>query len=119
MGDKAEQDKSQVQLLQARINEALSETPEGRAGSKFSPYLPNPGVEMAGNLMRAAECGGAEGIEAALDEFDRLLTGGDRLLARYSLLLFLTHHPEVAKLGLHIPSLEERSPWKLRPSKNN
>jgi len=104
------------QQLQARIERALQETPHERATTRFSPYLIDSGPDPAGQLMRAAGSGGAEGIAAALDAFDRLAEQGDAGRPRHALLAFLIHHPDVAGLGLRIPSLEARSPWKVLPS---
>jgi hypothetical protein len=73
--------------------------------------------DLENQLMSAASSGGLDGVEAALDEFDRLAAKEDRGRLRHALLIFLTHYSEMAKLGLRIPSLEKRSPWKLAPSK--
>ena len=61
--------------------------------------------------------GGSEGIEAALDEFDRLAATEDSVRMQHALMVFLTQHTATAQLGLRIPSLEERSYWKVLPSK--
>jgi hypothetical protein len=105
-----------LQRLQTRIGSALRESQGDRARSRFSDYRYEPGPDPATHLMRAAASGGIEGIEAALDEFDRLAADDDRRRWQHALLIFLTHHPDVPKLGLHVPGLQEQSPWKVRPS---
>lgn len=66
--------------------------------------------------MSAASSEGLDGVEAALDEFDRLAAKEDGGRLRHALMIFLTHDSRVDKIGLRIPTLEERSPWKLAPS---
>jgi hypothetical protein len=36
---------------------------------------------------------------------------------RHALTIVLTHHPAMHDLGLRLPSLEARSPWKTWPSR--
>ena len=116
MNDPDEGRAIRIQNLQARIDSALRESPEERASTNFSPYLPDRGVEIEDALVRAAAPGGIEGIEAALDEFDRLAPSVGRVQAQYALQLFLAHQPDVHRLGLRLPPLQERNPWKIRPS---
>jgi hypothetical protein len=66
--------------------------------------------------MRSAQSGGLAGIRAALREFDRLAKAEHPLRIRRALMIFLVHHPDVGRLGLRIPSLEERAPWMTPPS---
>lgn len=106
-----------ARALQSRIREMLRETPEEAGGRRFTPFMVTAGPDYESRLAQAAAQGGIEGIEAALDEFDRLAPQADRGRLRYALMIFLTHHPDVARLGLSIPPLEERSPWKLRSSR--
>jgi|SRR5215475_12816745 len=113
----SQKDVTRVQELQERINSALRQTPEARVASDFSDYKPDHSPELVQDLMQAAEQGGEEGVKAALDEFDRLSQSEDRLRMQHALMLFLTHHPAVSELGLRVPSLRERSPWKVLPSK--
>ena len=107
-------------MLQERINSALQELPEERTQSDFSPYMPDAGFGVENDLARAAHDAGEgyAGIEAALDEFDRLVQseGADVVRTRYGLQRFLAHYPALAGLGLRLPSLQERAPWKLKPS---
>lgn len=112
-------DVERIQKLQERINAALRESPEDRLESTFSDYIPDNSPILAQELAQAAEPGGPEGIEAALDEFDRLREKEDVLRMKHALMLFLMHHPTVGELGLRIPSLQERSPWKVLPSNRN
>ncbi len=97
--------------LQRRIDAALRETPEEQAESRFSDYA-DSAFDLTQRLMAAARKGGAE---AALDEFDRLKETEDLGRLRRALQEFLTHDPAAA--GLRIPSLEERAPWKVLPSR--
>jgi hypothetical protein len=113
-------DPDRTRLLQERINSALRELPEERAQSNFSPYMPDAAFGVENELTRADKeaGGGYPGIEAALDEFARLVQseGVDVVRARYGLQRFLAHYSGLAGLGLRLPSLQERAPWKLKPS---
>lgn len=107
-----------LQDAQSRIDLALRESVQDRMQSSYSDYLPE-NASLAQKLMLAAARGGLQGIHAALDQFDRLSTSEDRLRLQKALLVFLTHWPEAAKLGLRIPGLEKRSPWKVVPSQRH
>lgn len=111
-------DPLRVQKIQQRIDSFLRESPKDRRESRFSPYIAERKPDLENQLMSAASSGGLDGVEAALDEFDRLAAKEDVGRLRQALLIFLTHDSRVSKLGLRIPSLEERSPWKLAPSNN-
>ena len=118
---------TRVQKLQERINTVLAESPQSASASKFSPYLMDEqspevagqAVDIDARLAQAASADGAEAIEAAMDEYDRLAETEDAGRLRHALMVFLTHHPEATKLGLRIPTLEERSPWKVMPGKSS
>jgi hypothetical protein len=110
-------DAAHIRSLQERINLALRETPEDRRKSDYSDYRPDNLPEIVDELTRAAARGGAEGMEAALDEFERLAEREDKIRAQHALMHFLTHHPAAAELGLRVPSLQERNPWKVLPSR--
>lgn len=113
----SDEEEARVQKLQARINDALIESGNEEA-RQFSPYGKVKGPNFARQMMLAAAAGGLDGLEAAMDEFARLWKQeGDRERLRYALMVFLTHYPDAPTLGLRIPSLEERSPWKATPSK--
>ena len=103
--------------LQARINEALRERREEGGARSFSEYMPGASVGLQDELLRAAAPGGVAGIEALLDAFDRLRASADVAALRHALSIVLTHHPAAAELGLRLPSLEERSPWKVWPAR--
>lgn len=118
MGD-AEEDAARARALRERISAALRETPAERARIRFSPYLLDEGPDIAGRLMRAASPGGLDGFEAALDEYDELAGREDLGRLRHALMVFLTHHPEAARLGLRVPPLEERSAWKVSPGRDD
>lgn len=109
-------DTVRLQKIQQRIDSVLRESPKDRQDSRFSPFIAEMRPDFENQLMSAASSGGLDGIEAALDEFDRLAANEDHGRLMHALLVFLTHNSEVAKLGLRVPSLEERSPWKLAPS---
>jgi hypothetical protein len=108
-----------MQALERRVQKALRESPEMRARSTFSEYAPRGGSAIRERLERAASAGGIEGIESALDEFDRMRLSEDPLALRYALQLFLTQHHDAVTLGLRVPSLTERSPWMTAPSRRN
>ncbi|HYO49903.1 MAG TPA: hypothetical protein VEW94_08625 [Chloroflexia bacterium] len=101
-----EDTRTRAQQLQARLDEALQEPIGKGAKADYSPYAAHLGPDMVKQLHRAAAPGGIEGMEAALDTYDQLLEGEtvDRDRVRYALHLFLTHHDEVGKLGLNVPS---------------
>lgn len=110
---------ARVEKLQARINSALTERPEDLSGSRYSDYLPDHTPEIVERLMRAALPGNLTGVEAAMNEFNHLAMNEDRLRMQRALMLFMTHHPAIAELGLQIPSLEERGAWKTLPRQRN
>lgn len=103
--------------LQQRIDAALAETPAMRKSSTFSDYDPTRGERFDALFADASREGGVTGLERALDAFDAAARTADPLALRHDLMVFLTHHPDMARLGLHVPSLGERSPWKTLPSK--
>ena len=106
-----------VARLQQRIDDALAETPAMRRGSTFSDYDPGETDRFVGSFADAAAEGGIEGLERALDAFDEAARAADPLAIRRDLMVFLARHPDVARLGLRLPSLGTRSPWKTLPSK--
>ena len=106
-----------LRRAQTRINEALREPIGETGGRSFSDYMPGGSIAFQDELLRAAGVGGLDGIEAILDAFDRLRGSTDRARLRHALTVVLTHHPALAELGLRLPSLEERSPWKTWPSR--
>lgn len=112
----ASSDPPSVPELQRRIDAALKTSPADRARSNFSEYLPERSM-LPQRLMQAATAGGSAGIAAALDECERLAATEDPLRLQRALSIFLTHHPDAARLGLRVPSLAERAPWKVVPSR--
>ncbi len=110
-------DPIRLKKTQQRIDSALRESPQDRRGSRFSPYTAESKPDLENQLTSAASHEGLEGVEAVLDEFERLASREDPNRLRHALLVFLTHDSRVAKLGLRVPPLEERSPWKIAPSK--
>jgi hypothetical protein len=111
-----EQD-ARVARLQRRINEALHEDLEATAESNFSEYMPDSATPLTERLVQAAQQRGVEGMEAALDEFDRLKQSEDLARLQHALMLFLSEHPAATELGLRIPPLAERNPSQILPSK--
>lgn len=109
-------DPIRVQKIQQRIDSALRESPQDRLQSRFSPYIAENKPDLGNQLTSAASSEGLDGVEAVLDEFERLAAKEDRGRLNHALLIFLTHDSRVARLGLRVPPLEERSPWKLGPS---
>jgi hypothetical protein len=111
-----EQD-ARVGRLQERINEALREDLEATAESDFSEYMPDTATPLTERLAQVAQQRGVEGMEAALDEFDRLKRSEDLARLQHALMLFLSEHPAATQLGLRIPPLAERNPSQILPSK--
>jgi hypothetical protein len=107
--------RARVEALQARIDAVLKESLEESAASAFSDYLPGGSTDLQSQLWTAPATGRIEDIEGILDRFDGLRASQDPIRLRYALSVVLTHHPTVAAAGLRLPSLEERSPWKVRP----
>jgi hypothetical protein len=112
-----EETKNRIQVLQARIDAALSESPEARSKSRFSPYLVVENSDLESEILEASKIGGLDGMEAVMDKFEELAASEDGGRVRYELMRFLAHDPTAAKFGLRIPSLEQRSAWKIAPSR--
>jgi hypothetical protein len=72
-------------------------------------------------LLKAAGdvgiAGGIVSLEAILDAFDRMRGAANAARLRHALSVVLTHHPALTELGLRLPTLDERSPWKTWPSR--
>jgi hypothetical protein len=102
---------------QARINEALREPIDEAGRSRFSSYMPGASVPLQDALLASAAGPGLAAVEGILDAFDRLRETVDRGALRHALTVVLTHHPAMRELGLRLPSLEERSPWKTWPGR--
>jgi hypothetical protein len=114
-----EEHDARVRRLQERINAALRENIEAASESDFSDYVPDASTPLVRRLIQSAHGGGLEGVEAALDEFDKLAGEEDLPRAQHALMIFLAHYPAAAQLGLRIPPLEERSPSQVLPSKRD
>jgi len=100
-----------VEALQQRIDDALRSDPG--APRRFSEYR-DSATDLVDRLWTAASRGGAA---AALDEFDRLRPTEDPARLRHALMQLITHHPDVSRIGLRIPSIERRAPWNVLPSR--
>lgn len=109
---------ARLSALQQRIDRALREqVPQSPV--TFSEYAPVGAAELETDLVSAAQRAGidaVEGVEALLDRAEALAKGEDPGRLRYALSVVLTHLPIVAALGLRLPSLEARAPWKIAPS---
>jgi hypothetical protein len=116
LGDDEER-AGRIVRLQERIDAALAETPAMRTGSTFSDYDPTRTDRFDALFAHASREGGVAGLERALDAFDDAARTADPLALRRDLMVFLARHQDVARLGLRIPSLGTRSPWKTLPSK--
>jgi hypothetical protein len=108
--------KQRVQTVQSRINAALHESAEESARSTFSSYVPGASTEVQAKLWTSPATGRLEDLEQILDRFERMAGAEDPGRLRHALDVVLTHHPTVAAFGLRLPSLEERSPRRVRPS---
>ena len=113
--DRATQER--IRSIQSRIDRALQQPLEDAGASSFSEYMPGASTPYEDELRRAGGTGSVTEVEAILDRFERLRASADRAALRHALSVVLTHHPAVADLGLRLPSLKERSPWKTWPSK--
>jgi hypothetical protein len=105
--------------VQRRIDLALREPIAEAGASRFSSYVPGSSTAVQTTLLEAGARAGdpLDAIEAILDAFERLVRRLDAGRLRHALMVVLTHHPAVAALGLRLPSLEERSPWKTLPGR--
>lgn len=95
--------------LQSRVDAALRETPEEEEAELFSDYA-EPADDLTQRLMEAARAGG---VEAALDEHDRLRGSEKVRRLQRALMEFITHDPLAHEAGLRVPPLEERAAWKV------
>ncbi len=111
------EDAARLARLQQRIDAALEETPAMRKASKFSDYDPTRTERFDALFAEAAAGGGIAGLERAIDAFDAAAGTADPLALRRDLMVFLTRHPDAARLGLRTPSLGVRSAWKTLPGK--
>jgi hypothetical protein len=99
-----------IEELQRRIDAALLSDPA--APRTFSEYR-DSADDLIDRLWSAARDGG---VQAALDEFDRLRGSEDPRRLQHALTQFVAHYPEASKAGLRVPPLETRDPWAVRPS---
>jgi hypothetical protein len=108
---------ARLRSIQARIDAALSEPVDEAARSRFSSYMPGGSTDLQSALWTKPVTGEVEDVEAILDRYDQLKGTDDPVRLRHALSAVLTNHPTVGTLGLRLPSLEERSPWKVTPSR--
>ncbi len=107
-----------LQKIQNRVNKALLESPEDFKRSSFSEYLPDDSWKISDGFQAIAAGRDLEGLEAALDEFDRLTESeDDKVRLQHALMVFLASNQAFSLYGLRIPSLRERSEWKTLPSR--
>ncbi len=114
-----QEENARVQRLQERIDAALHEDIEAREKSNFSEYFPDASTPLTRLLAQAAQPGGIEGLEATLDEFDRLALREDLLRLQHALMIFLSQEEAASQLGLRIAPLAERSPSQILPSRRD
>ena len=89
-----------VGKIQARIDAALID-PQSRLNWWYSsPYLSSLAVDLQDKLRKAADEGG---LEAMLDEFDRLAQVEDSDRLRIALAQVLFNDPVRQRLGLRLP----------------
>ncbi|MEA2339454.1 MAG: hypothetical protein QOE82_3461 [Thermoanaerobaculia bacterium] len=101
--------------IQKRVDAALQQYPEERRASRFSEYA-DGADDLVDRLNRAASAGGASGMSAALDLFEELRPASDVPRLQHAFMQFLSQHPAAATLGITVPPLEQRAPWKVTPS---
>ena len=101
-------------------SDALLVAPEGaalvdaaaREPRTFTPFLVDhlqAAIDLSDRLMATAD---EQGLAAAIEEAERASRIEPRDLFEWAWMLFLTHHPEGARLP--IPGLEERHPEQFR-----
>ena len=108
---------ARARTIQARIDEALREPVDEAGRSSFSSYVPGGSTDLQSTLWTKPATGTVNDLEEILDRYDELKIAGDPGRLRHALTVVLTHHPAVDALGLKLPSLEQRSPWKIAPSR--
>jgi hypothetical protein len=108
--------RARVRSIQLRIDAALREPVDEASRSSFSSYMPGASTDLQSTLWTKSATGGIGDVEEILDRYEQLKGTDDPVRLRYALYAVLTNHPTVDALGLKLPSLEERSPWKVTPS---
>ena len=106
-----------IRSIQSRIDAALHEPADAAGRSGFSSYIPGGSTDLQSALWTKPAAGAVEDLEEILDRYEQLIHTADPGRLRHALTVVLTHHPAVAGLGLTLPSLEQRTPWKIAPSK--
>jgi hypothetical protein len=100
-----------LELVATGSEEAVPLTPTPR----FIPFLREHlerGLALAERMVEVAkEVGGEEGLQRAMDMAEDAATEGGIDLAKYAMMVFITHHPPARILP--IPPLEEREPEKV------
>jgi hypothetical protein len=110
---------ARVRAIQERIDAALREPVEEAGRSAFSSYMPGGSTDLQGALWTKPATGRVEDVEEILDRFDGLKSSEDLGRLRHALSVVLTHHPTIATIGVRLPSLDTRSPWKVTPSERD
>ena len=108
---------ARVRSIQTRIDAALHEPADEAARSNFSGYVPGGSTDLQSALWTRPATGGVDDVEEILDRYEQLKGTDDPVRLRHALAAVLTSHPTVGSLGLTLPSLEARAPWKITPSK--
>ena len=84
--------------------------------SNFIPSHQEQAIEIAAELMTIAnDHPGDAGLQLVLERVQQVSQRTSVELAKYTLLVFITHHPEGQRLP--IPPLEEREPDSVEPSR--
>lgn len=96
--------------LQSRIDRLLAEPIEEGPEHRYSPYRTADGSILAARFEGAARDGG---VRAAVEAAERAMETKNHGAVRHALRIFLTHNAEATRLGLHVPGLGERAPWKI------
>jgi hypothetical protein len=89
-----------VAKLQARIDAALTNPETGRPWMYSSPYLGSIAVGLQDRLKKTAREGG---LDAMMDEFDRLRQVEDEHQLRIALAQVLFNDPVRQELGIRLP----------------
>lgn len=86
--------------LQARIDALLINPATGKAWQRFSPYLGVVALDLQEKLEQAGKDGG---LDALLNEFDKLRLSEDLHQLRIALANVLHNNADRVQLGLRVP----------------
>jgi len=86
--------------IQARVDEALIDPRTGKPWHRFSPYLTSVAIPLQERLESSAKAGG---LDALMDEFERLLPHEEPFSLRLALMAVLSEHPLARQAGVKLP----------------